>query len=39
VTALYVFDPGPDGSLGDVGWIVEARRRGVLPLLVVKACC
>jgi NADH-quinone oxidoreductase subunit G len=36
VTALYVFDPGPDGSLGDVGWIVEARRRGVLPLLVVQ---
>ena len=25
VSALYVFDPGPDGSLGDVGWIVEAR--------------
>ena len=36
VTALYVFDPGPDGSLGDVGWIVEARRSGVLPLLVVQ---
>jgi NADH-quinone oxidoreductase subunit G len=36
VTALYVFDPGPDGSLGDVSWIVEARRRGVLPLLVVQ---
>jgi predicted molibdopterin-dependent oxidoreductase YjgC len=36
VMALYVFDPGPDGSLGDVAWIVEARRRGVLPLLVVQ---
>ena len=24
--ALYVFDPGPAGSLGDVSWIVEARR-------------
>ena len=25
VSALYVFDPGPDGSIGDVQWIVEAR--------------
>jgi len=36
VTALYVFDPGPDGSLGDTSWIVAARARGVLPLLVVQ---
>src|SRR4029453_11236425 len=36
VTALYVFEPGPDGSLGAIGWSVEARRRGVLPLLVVQ---
>jgi NADH-quinone oxidoreductase subunit G len=36
VTALYVFDPGPAGSIGDVSWIVEARRAGTLPLLVVQ---
>jgi NADH-quinone oxidoreductase subunit G len=36
VTALYVFDPGPDGSLGDTSWIVDARARGVLSLLVVQ---
>ncbi len=36
VTALYVFDPGPDGSIGDISWIVEARTRGVLSLLVVQ---
>ena len=36
VTALYVFDPGPQGSLGDVKWIVEARARGALGLLVVQ---
>jgi NADH-quinone oxidoreductase subunit G len=36
VSALYVFDPGPDGSLGDTAWILDARRRGVLPLLVVQ---
>ena len=26
VGALYVLDPGPDGSIGDVSWIVAARR-------------
>ena len=36
VTALYVFDPGPDGSIGDTSWIVEARTRGVLSLLIVQ---
>ena len=25
VSALYVFDPGPDGSIGDTSWIVDAR--------------
>ena len=36
VTALYVFDPGPEGSLGDSQWIVDARRSGKLPLLIVQ---
>ena len=36
VSALYVFDPGPDGSLGDTRWILEARARGTLPLLIVQ---
>ena len=36
VKALYVLDPGPDGSIGDVSWIVAARRSGTLPLLVVQ---
>jgi len=36
VTALYVFDPGPEGSLGDTSWIVDARSRGTLPLLIVQ---
>ena len=36
VSALYVFDPGPEGSLGDVKWILEARTRGGLGLLVVQ---
>jgi len=36
IWALYVFDPGPEGSLGDVEWVLDARRRGVLPLLIVQ---
>jgi NADH-quinone oxidoreductase subunit G len=36
VKALYVLDPGPEGSIGDVSWIVDARRSGKLPLLVVQ---
>ena len=35
VAALYVFDPGPDGSIGDVSWVIEARKSGRLPLLIV----
>ncbi len=36
VRALYVFDPGPDGSIGDVSWVIEARRSGALQLLVYQ---
>jgi NADH-quinone oxidoreductase subunit G len=36
IGALYVFDPGPNGSIGDVSWIVEARKAGRLKLLVVQ---
>jgi anaerobic selenocysteine-containing dehydrogenase len=36
VSALYVFDPGPEGSLGDVTWITRARADGRLPLLIVQ---
>src|SRR5688500_9684765 len=36
VKALYVVDPGPDGSLGDVSWLVAARRSAKLPLLIVQ---
>jgi NADH-quinone oxidoreductase subunit G len=35
VPALYVFDPGAEGYIGDVSWIIEAKRAGTLPLLVV----
>jgi len=36
VKALYVFDPGPEGSIGDVSWVIEARKSGKLSLLVVQ---
>jgi anaerobic selenocysteine-containing dehydrogenase len=36
VKALYVVDPGPDGSLGDMSWLVAARRSGTLSLLIVQ---
>ena len=36
VKALYVFDPGPAGSIGDVSWVIEARKSGKLPLLIVQ---
>jgi NADH-quinone oxidoreductase subunit G len=37
VSTLYVFDPGPDGSIGDTQWIVDARVSGKLPLLIVQS--
>ncbi len=36
ITALFVFDPGPEGSLGDIQWLLDARVSGRLPLLVVQ---
>jgi predicted molibdopterin-dependent oxidoreductase YjgC len=36
VGALYVLDSGPEGSIGDTQWIVDARRSGRLKLLVVQ---
>jgi NADH-quinone oxidoreductase subunit G len=36
VRALYVFDPGPAGSIGDLAWVIAARRSGKLPLLIVQ---
>jgi NADH-quinone oxidoreductase subunit G len=37
VKALYVIDSGPEGSLGDVSWLIEARRSGTLPLLIIQS--
>jgi NADH-quinone oxidoreductase subunit G len=36
IRTVYVVDPGPDKTIGDVQWLIEARRSGRLPLLVVQ---
>jgi NADH-quinone oxidoreductase subunit G len=36
VKVLYVFDPGPDGSIGDTDWIVAARQAGKIATLIVQ---
>jgi NADH-quinone oxidoreductase subunit G len=37
VKLLYVLDPGPDGSIGDVSWVIDARKAGRIQTLVVQA--
>jgi NADH-quinone oxidoreductase subunit G len=36
VSTLFVLDPGPAGSLGDVAWIAAARSTGTLKTLIVQ---
>jgi len=36
VSVLYVVDPGPDGSMGDLQWLAEARTSGRLPVLIYQ---
>jgi NADH-quinone oxidoreductase subunit G len=36
VKTLFVFDPGPAGSIGDVSWVIDARKSGKIALLVVQ---
>jgi len=36
VSVLYVMDPGPDGSMGDLSWIIDARKSGRLPVVIYQ---
>jgi NADH-quinone oxidoreductase subunit G len=36
VSVLYVLDPGPDGSMGDVSWVVDARKSGRIQVLIYQ---
>jgi NADH-quinone oxidoreductase subunit G len=33
---LYVFDPGPEGTIGDVSWVLAAKRAGAVHTLIVQ---
>jgi NADH-quinone oxidoreductase subunit G len=36
VGVLYVLDPGPQDSLGEIAWLFEARKAGKLPVIVYQ---
>ena len=36
VALVYVLDPGPTGSIGDMNWLIEARRTGRVKTLAVQ---
>jgi NADH-quinone oxidoreductase subunit G len=36
VSVVFVFDPGPEGSLDDIAWLVEAKKSGQLPVLIYE---
>ena len=36
VGVLYVVDPGPDGSIGDIDWVLAARQNGKIRTLIVQ---
>ena len=36
VKVLYVLDSGPDGSIGEIDWIIAARQSGKIATLVVQ---
>ncbi len=36
VKVLYVFDSGPDGSIGDVQWVIAAKQAGKIATLIVQ---
>jgi NADH-quinone oxidoreductase subunit G len=36
VAVLYVVDPGPDGSMGDITWLLEAKKAGRIGVLIYQ---
>jgi NADH-quinone oxidoreductase subunit G len=36
VAVLYVLDPGPDGSMGDLSWLADARKSGRVPVIIYE---
>ena len=36
IEVLYVLDSGPDGSMGDINWVIEAKMAGRLAVLIYE---
>ena len=36
VAVLYVVDPGPEGSMGDLTWLLDARKAGHVPVIIYQ---
>ena len=36
VAVLYIVDPGPDGSMGDLTWLLDARKAGRGPVIIYQ---
>jgi NADH-quinone oxidoreductase subunit G len=36
VAVMYVLDPGPDGSMGDLTWLLHARKNGRVPVVIYQ---
>jgi NADH-quinone oxidoreductase subunit G len=36
VEVLYVLDPGPEGSMGDIAWLIEAKKAGRLKVVIYE---
>lgn len=36
ISLVYVVDPGPDGSLGDISWLIDARRNGTVATVIYQ---
>jgi NADH-quinone oxidoreductase subunit G len=36
IEVVYVLDPGPEGSLGDVTWLIHARKNGRVPIIIYQ---
>jgi NADH-quinone oxidoreductase subunit G len=36
VAVLYIVDPGPEGSMGDLTWLLDARKAGRVPVIIYQ---
>jgi NADH-quinone oxidoreductase subunit G len=36
VEVVYVLDPGPEGSMGDMTWLMHAKKNGRVPIVIYQ---